>query len=154
MLDFSQMVSPDPQADVPAFSVPIRVRYAETDAAGVVYYAQYFVYFEVARVEALRHLGVPITEVEARGVLMPVVEARVKYLRPAHLDDLLDVSLGVAGIGPASFAFDYEVRREGLLLVTGWTRLATVERDSGRAMPLPGWVHELFRDLGVAGAAS
>jgi acyl-CoA thioester hydrolase len=154
MLDFSQMVSPDPQSDVPAFSVPVRVRYAETDAAGVVYYAHYLVYFEVARVEALRRLGVPITEVEARGVLMPVVEARVKYIRPAQLDDLLDVSLSVAGIGPASFAFDYEVRREGLLLATGWTRMATVERDSGRAMPLPAWVRELFGDLVVTRGAS
>ena len=47
-------------------------------------------------------------------------------------------------VGPASFAFDYEVTRDGLLLVSGWTRLAVCERDTGRAMPMPGWLRDLF----------
>jgi acyl-CoA thioester hydrolase len=64
----------------------VRVRYADTDASGAAHHAAYLVYFEVARVEALRGLGVPVGEFAARGVAMPVVEAGLKYLRPALLD--------------------------------------------------------------------
>ena len=120
------------------------MRYAETDAGGCVYHAEYLTYFEVARVEALRDFGVPVGEFEARGVLMPVVEARVRYLQPAHLDDLLEVSVLLEKVGPASFSFDYEVTRDGLLLVSGWTRMAVVERATGRAIQLPTWVRELL----------
>jgi len=132
------------------------VRYAETDAAGVVYYGNYLTYFEVVRVELLRALGCPITEIEARGVLLPVVEARLKYLRPARLDDLLTVSAGLDSVGPASFAVDYEVTRDdGLLLVTGSTRLAVCERETGRAIAVPAWLRELFgRIADVAGEAA
>ncbi len=129
------------------------MRYAETDAAGVVYYGDYLTYFEVVRVELLRALGHPITDVEARGISLPVVEARLKYLRPARLDDLLTVSVGIDSVGPASFAFDYEVTREdGLLLVTGFTRLAVCERETGRAVSMPDWLRDLFgRMSDVAG---
>jgi len=120
------------------------VRYAETDAAGAVYHGTYLTYFEVARVEALRGLGVPVREFETRGILMPVVEARVKYLRPAYLDDLLEVAVLLDRIGPACFSFDYEVTRDGLLLATGWTRMAVIERETGRAIRLPTWVRELL----------
>ncbi len=132
----------------------MRVRYAETDAAGVVYYGNYLTYFEVVRVELLRALGHPITDIEARGLLLPVVEARLKYLRPARLDDLLTVSAGLDSVGPASFAFDYEVTRDdGLLLVTGFTRLAVCERETGRAIAMPAWLRDLFARLpDVAGA--
>jgi acyl-CoA thioester hydrolase len=136
-----------PESPAPRFTTHVRVRYAETDAAGHVYYGNYLTYFEVVRVELLRALGHPITQIEAQGVLMPVVEARLKYLRPARLDDLLAVSMSVESIGPASFACDYEVTRDGLLLVSGWTRLAVCERDTGRAMPMPGWLRELFGRL-------
>ena len=133
-----------PESPAARFTTHVRVRYAETDAAGVVYHGNYLTYFEVVRVELLRALGHPITSIEAQGVVLPVVEARLKYLRPARLDDLLDVTLWVESVGPASFGFEYEVARDGLLLVTGSTRLAVVERDSGRAMPMPGWLQLLF----------
>ena len=136
-----------PQPSRSRFTTRVRVRYAETDAAGVVYYGNYLTYFEVVRVELLRALGHPITSIEADGVLLPVVEARLKYLRPARLDDLLEVSARVESVGPASFALDYEVARDGLLLVSGWTRLAVCERDSGRAMPMPDWLRDLFERL-------
>lgn len=139
------MADPVLLAVEPRFVTRLRVRYAETDAAGVVYYANYLTYFEVVRVELLRALGVPINEVEARGIVMPVVEARLKYMRPARLDDLLDVSLSLNAVGPASFAFDYEVRRDGLLLATGWTRLAVCDRETGRSVPMPGWLKDLFK---------
>ena len=130
----------------------MRVRYAETDAAGVVYYGEYLTYFEVARVELLRALGYPISQVEARGVILPVVEARLKYLRPARLDDLLTVAIVADSVGPASFSFDYQVSREdGLLLVTGSTRLAVCDRETGRSMPMPSWLRDLFGRVPHAG---
>jgi len=143
-----------PESPAPRFTTHLRVRYAETDAAGVVYHGNYLIYFEVVRVELLRALGHPITSIEAQGVLLPVVEARLKYLRPARLDDLLDVSVSVESIGPASFAFDYEVSRDGLLLVGGWTRLAVCERDTGLAMPMPGWLRELFGRIPASAVGS
>ena len=82
----------------------MRVRYEETDADGVVYYANYLTYFEVVRVEWLRALGYPIPKILAAGIILPVVEARLKYLRPARVDDLLTVRATLASVGPASFA--------------------------------------------------
>jgi acyl-CoA thioester hydrolase len=93
--------------EAPRFTTQVRVRYADTDAAGVVYYANYLAYFEVVRVELLRALGCPIREVEARGLVLPVVDARVRYMRPALLDDLLDVTLIKGRLGRASFGFEY-----------------------------------------------
>ena len=126
----------------------MRVRYADTDADGVVYYANYLTFFEVVRVEWLRALGYPITRILAEGIILPVVEARIRYLRPAQVDDLLTVRALLASVGPASFAFDYEITREdGLLLVTGMTRLAVCERESARACAMPAWMRDLFAKL-------
>src|SRR6202171_5376473 len=69
----------------------IRVRYAETDQMNVVYYGNYAQYFEVARAESIRNLGFTYKEMEAAGVMMPVVEMQTKFLRPAHYDDLLNI---------------------------------------------------------------
>ena len=72
-------------------STQMRVRYAETDQMNVVYYGNYAQYFEVGRVECIRQLGYTYKDMEASGVIMPVVELHVKYLRPATYDDLLTV---------------------------------------------------------------
>ena len=71
----------------------IRVRYAETDQMGVVYHANYFQYFEVARAESIRHLGFTYADMEKMGVIMPVIEVQCRYLRPAVYDDLLTVKV-------------------------------------------------------------
>jgi acyl-CoA thioester hydrolase len=142
------------------FHTPIRVRYEETDAAGVVYYANYLVYFEVARVESLRAVGMPITEVERRGVLLPAVSANCTYHSPAHVDDLLDVAMWTDHVGRASFGFGYEVRRvadgaagvegpaaaagaPGTLIASGSTRHAVVARDTMRPVRIEGWIADL-----------
>jgi acyl-CoA thioester hydrolase len=131
---------------VPAerFSTQVRVRYADTDAAGVCYYANYLAFFEVARVELLRHLGVPIREAEARGSVFPCVEARLRYHRPAVLDDLLSVELWVTEVRRSTFSFGYEVRRDGELVASGETRHAAVEPITLRPQRLPGWLLDLF----------
>jgi len=71
--------------------VQVRVRYAETDAMGVVYHGNYAPYFEVGRVESIRQLGLSYKDMEKLGVIMPVIEWHAKFLRPAHYDDLLTV---------------------------------------------------------------
>jgi len=141
------MSDPLPLPD--AFHARVRVRYEETDAAGVVYYANYLVYFEVARVEALREVGMPITEVERRGITFPAVSADCRYHSPGRVDDLLDVALWTEHIGRASFGFSYEVRRcaaDGSLddlVATGHTRHAVVDRDTLRPVRIEGWIADL-----------
>lgn len=122
----------------------MRVRYADTDATGTLHPTTYLMYFEVARVEALRGLGVPVGEFVSRGVAMPVIEAGVTVVHPARIDDLLEVHVLLDRIGPASFSFDYEVARDGLLLATGFTRMAVIEPETGRALRLPDWVRALL----------
>jgi len=165
VLESATMHAP-PQATGP-FRTPIRVRYQETDAAGVVYYSNYFVYFEVARVESLRAVGMPITEVERRGVILPAVSANCTYHSPAHVDDLLEVAMWTEHVGRASFGFGYEVRRvaegdagpapcgdadptpgavargPGELIASGSTRHAVVSRETMRPVRIEGWIAEL-----------
>jgi acyl-CoA thioester hydrolase len=93
-------------------SAKIRVRYQETDCMKVVYYGNYLTYFEVGRVEFLRQQGLPMSEVDQK-VHLPVVEATVRYVRPARLDDLLDVRCWVSERRRASFRFGYEICNEG-----------------------------------------
>lgn len=69
----------------------IRVRYAETDQMNVVYHGNYAQYFEVARAECIREFGFTYKEIEALGVIMPIVEINIKFIRPAHYDDLLTI---------------------------------------------------------------
>lgn len=126
----------------------MRVRYADTDATGSLHPATYLMYFEVARVESLRGLGVPVGEFASRGVAMPVIEAGLTVIRPARIDDLLEVDVLLDRIGPASFSFDYEVARDGLLLATGFTRMAVIDPTDGRALRLPVWVRELLEGIG------
>src|SRR6266496_48515 len=102
----------------------IRVRYKDTDTMSVVYYGNYLTYFEVGRVEYLREKSLPMSLVNQR-IHMPVVEAFVKYVKPAKLDDLLEVVSRVSERRRASFTFSYEIRNESRELVaTGFTRHA------------------------------
>ena len=99
----------------------IRVRYAETDQMGIVYYGNYAQYFEVARAESIRQLGYTYRDMETSGVIMPVVELHCKYLRPANYDDLLTVKSTVKEL-PVDhrIEFHHEVLNEkGKLLTTG-----------------------------------
>ena len=128
----------------PSFVTQVRVRYADTDAEGVVYYGSYLVYFEVARVELLRALGCPVSEARARGIVFPAVEVSCRYHRPGRVDDLLDVHLWLTPRRVASCGFVYEVRCNDELLASGSSRHAAVDVASGRAVPLPAWFTKLY----------
>jgi acyl-CoA thioester hydrolase len=113
----------------------IRVRYAETDQMNVVYYGNYAQYFEVARAESIRNLGFTYKEMEAAGVIMPVVEMQTKFLRPAHYDDLLTIKTIMREL-PVDhrILFEHEVfNQEKKLLTVGkvtlyFVRMGTFER--------------------------
>lgn len=123
-----------------SFETRLRVAYADTDQMAVVYHANYLVWFERGRTEAMRELGVPYAALEAQGLFLPVVEARVRYLDPARYDDLLVVATTVVALGRARIVFDYRVRREGDAaghdLVVGSTEHAFVSRE-GRVLRVP-----------------
>ena len=119
--------------------VPIRVRYAETDAMGVAYHGHYFTWFEVARVELMRALGLRYRDLEAEGIYLPVVECRAQFLSAARYDASLQVRTALMAASRAKVVFGYEVREtEGAspLLARGQTIHAFTGRQ-GRATRLP-----------------
>ena len=109
----------------------IRVRYGDTDRAGVVYYANYFHYFEIGRTEYLRALGAPYRCLEERGVLFVVVEATCRYMAPAGYDDDLQVVSWVDRLRPTRVDFRTLVVRKGQRtpIAEGHVVLACVDRE-------------------------
>ena len=124
----------------------IRVRYEETDCSGVVYHTNFLNYFEVGRTELLRSLGLPYRRLEESGFLLTVVEAKVRFRRPAHYDDLLRVETEVTEARGARIDFLYRIIRveDEELLCTGRTLLACLDARKGRPRRLPGSVLSLL----------
>ena len=129
-----------------------RVLYGDTDQMGVVYYANYLRFFEGARNEWIRALGLAYAEIEARGVMLPVLEAGVRYLRPARYDDVLEVHLDVSHTR-VKVRFDYVVKRQaagapgtGEALCLGHTIHACVSRE-GRPTRAPEWLLQALEPL-------
>lgn len=127
----------------------IRVRYSETDKMGYVYYAHYASYFEVARVEALRSLGISYRQMEDQGILLPVHSYSIKYLKPAFYDDLLNIKTTIREIPTAArIHFEYETYGEkGELLNTAQTTLVFLSREHNRPCPAPDWIKKKFEDF-------
>lgn len=123
----------------------VRVRYADTDQMGVVYYANYLIWFEVGRTELLRTRGWSYREMEAAGVGLPVIEAACTYHRSSQYDDELEIRTTAALISPVRLRFDYEIARcqDGARIVSGSTLHAAVN-SGGRPCRLPGRLKELL----------
>lgn len=123
----------------------VRVRYVETDAMGVVYYANYFVWFEVGRCELLRSVGQTYRELERDGVMLPVIDAQCKYRGPARYDDVLEIATRGVLLSPVRVEFCYDVVRtaDGVVLASGRTVHAATDR-SGNPRRLPRAVLEVF----------
>jgi acyl-CoA thioester hydrolase len=116
----------------------VRVRYAETDKMSYVYYGNYASYFEVARVEALRDLGMSYKQMEEEGFMLPVLEYKVKYLKPALYDDLLTIRTTIPVMPSVRIVFQYEIfNEENVLLTTAETTLVFIEAASGRPCKAP-----------------
>jgi acyl-CoA thioester hydrolase len=109
----------------------IRVRYAETDQMGYVYYGNYAMYFEVARVEAMRSVGFSYREMEENGVMMPVLESYFNYLKPGKYDELLTLKTIIPSLPGAKIRFEYQViNQQGDLITEGWTTLAFLKKET------------------------
>ncbi len=117
-------------------TVTYRVPYADTDQMGVVYYANYLVYFERFRNELLRRTGISYRQWEERGIVLPVVEVFCRYRSSARYDDILTVSGGVRPLGRTRIRIDYLVRRGDIPLAEGHTIHACLNR-SGRPIRIP-----------------
>lgn len=117
--------------------IQLRVRYAETDRMGYVYYGNYATYFEVARVEALRNLGVTYKELEDNGILLPVASFHIDYKYPAHYDDLLVIKTSIVLLPTAKLEFKYETYNNDKLLNTASTTLVFVDAKTSRPMRCP-----------------
>ncbi len=113
------------------FETNIRVRYAETDQMAYVYYGNYPMYLEVARVEMLRSLGFTYKGFEEKGIMLPVVDLFIKYFKPALYDDLLRIKITVKKIPSSKIVFDYEIYNEkNDLLTTAITTLVFISKET------------------------
>ena len=122
----------------------LRVRYAETDQMGYVYYGNYAMYFEIGRVEAIRHLGVSYKDIEDMGIILPVVELNIKYLRPAKYDDLITIKTQIKTL-PTGYkiVFDQEVYNEaGKLLTIGQVKLYFMDTNMNNRIEMPSTMKE------------
>ncbi len=116
----------------------VRVRYAETDKMGYVYYGNYPEYLEVGRVEAMRDLGISYKELEDSGVMMPVVSMELKYIRPAFYDDKLKIKTYIKEMPDARMTFEYEIfNSQDILINKAITTLAFVNIATMRPCRAP-----------------
>ena len=123
----------------------MRVRYAETDQMGVVYYANYFLWFEVGRTDLLRQSGWTYREMEADGYALPVIEAHCEYRQSAKYDDVIEVRTRGTLVSPVRVRFEYEiVRADGdVLLADGYT-VHVALGPTGKPRRLPDRVGTIF----------
>ena len=125
-------------------SFQLRVRYAETDQMNIVYHGNYTQYFEVGRAESIRHLGFTYKDMEAMGVVMPVVEWHAKFVRPAHYDELLTIKTTLKQL-PEDHRVEFfqEVYNEKeKLLTTGRAVLYFIDAKTRNKTNMPGQLRE------------
>ena len=123
----------------------LRVRYGETDPMKYVYYGNYAEYFEVARVELFRSLGMSYDEIEKRGIFLPVSEYKIKYLKPALYDQLLEIRTYVRKIPGIRIEFEYEIYNEENVKITeASTTLFFLDSETNKIVKCPDYLMELI----------
>ena len=128
-----------------SFTYQLRVRYSETDKMGYCYYGNYASYLEVGRVETMRSLGVSYKSMEDEGVMLPVLDFSIKYLRPAKYDDLLSVKTIITKIEGTRIYFDYEIHNEeNQKLIIAQTCLVFVGVKTMKPISVPEYFLKLF----------
>ena len=128
------------------FTWPIRVYWEDTDAGGIVFYANYLKFFERARTEWLRALGFGQQRLRNdTGAIFVVADTSVRYLEPARLDDLLDVSVRIAEAGRVSLTLLQQARRDGALLAEGTVRIGCVDAGTFRPRRIPNELIAMIR---------
>jgi len=128
------------------FKTSFRVTWADTDAAQVVHFSKFFVYFERAEEEFYRYLGFSFTDLRSRGFWLPRVEASCQYKKPARFDDLLEVELRVEDLKEKSVKLGFHITKKETaeLLATGYLVVVTADRNTGKAAQIP---IEIFEKL-------
>lgn len=124
-------------------ALPLEVRYAETDAMGVVHHSVYVVWMEAARVEFLKRAGLPYPELERSGFRLPVVQLGLTYRAAARFGDVVTVTCQLEDLQSRAARFGYSVEGDGRLLAEGFTRHVCCDHD-GRAVPLPARLRRLL----------
>jgi acyl-CoA thioester hydrolase len=129
----------------------VRVTFADTDAMGVAYYANYLKWLEIGRTELMRRMGIAYAALTKTGVHLPVTEVRVRYMAPARYDDLLHVHAAIGEIGRARITFSYRIDREdGRTLTEGHTVHAFTD-GQGRIVPVPSELAGRLRAISETG---
>lgn len=124
-----------------------RVRYAETDRMGYMYYGNYAAWFEVGRVELLRSLGTSYRALEDRGILLPVRDFSVRYLRPIRYDDVARLVTRLSSVENTRLVFDYDLFGEtGHKATSASATLVCVNKNTGKPMTLPEALLKLFAE--------
>jgi acyl-CoA thioester hydrolase len=126
-----------------------RVTFSDTDAMGLVYYANYFEWFEIGRTEFFRSLGIPYKELDARGFVTPVVEAYCKFIKPARYDEILLIDTRVSVFKRATIRFEYSViqKKDGLKLAEGYTVHAFLNKEEGKIVRIPEYIVDALKKL-------
>jgi acyl-CoA thioester hydrolase, YbgC/YbaW family len=137
-----------------SFSAQVRVRFAETDAQGIVHNSNYLVWFEVARVDYLERFAGGYQRLRDLGVEALVLESHVRYLEPAKFDDRLLVHARCVDVRGARFRYEYAIEREGVVIADGWTAHATVDAVSLRPTRVPTWLAEEIASAERSGPSS
>lgn len=126
--------------------IQIRVLYKHTDQMGVVHHSNYINFFEAARTELMREIGLTYAEVERRGVMMPILDVHIKYRQPALYDEVITVRASVSKMPMARIDFDYEVIGEdGRQIAAGTTTLGFIDSTTRRPLRAPQWLVEVLR---------
>ena len=125
-----------------SFATEVRVRFAETDAQGIAHNSNYFVWFEVARVDYLDQYAGGYQRLRDTGIEAVVLETHVRYLAPAKFDDRLHVHARCLDVKGARFRYEYAIERGGTLIADGWTAHATVDAGTFRPTRVPGWLQD------------
>ena len=129
------------------FSIGIKVRYCETDQMGLVHHGSYINYFEEARIAWISNLGFSYSEMEKSGIILPVSKLNVSYLRPAYFDDDLLLSVEIAELPTSRLIFDYTIKKEEEVIVTGTTVLAFLNKETKKPVKCPDYMLEKVTPL-------
>ncbi len=131
----------------PPFSITLRIYYEDTDAAGIVYYANYLRFIERGRTELLRALGHDQNALMKEGIAFAVRSANVEFLKPARLDDLLTVETNIASLGRAQVTFVQRILRDNELLLDAKIRVACIDPALGKPIAMPRGLHQQLSAL-------
>jgi acyl-CoA thioester hydrolase len=123
-----------------SFSTDVRIRFAETDAQGIAHHASFLVWLEVARVAYLELHAGGYQAIRDRGIEALTTEVRLRYHRAAYFDETLTVWTRCTDLRGARFAYEYRIERDGELVADGYTRHATVDRETYRPTRVPSWL--------------